>query len=121
MKMKILLAEDDNLLRKSLTFFLKKQDFEVTEATNGDEALTYIKNNGVDILITDLYMPGKGGLELIHTIRTQLNIDIPIIMLTASAIEKTETASFNLGASKFMKKPFSPNELLEAIKKLTDE
>lgn len=117
--MKVLLAEDNDLMRKSLAFFLMGEGYEVLEAPNGIEALKTIKETkDIQLLITDLNMPESGGLELIHTIRTVLKITIPIIVLTASAVEKSELDAFTLGASEFISKPFSPHVLKARINKL---
>lgn len=117
-KMKVLIAEDNDLMRKSLAFYLKDEGFQVLEVTNGKEALQAVESHQIELVITDLNMPESGGLELIHTIRDVLKKDMPIIVLTASGVEKSELEAFELGASEFISKPFSPHVLKARIKKL---
>lgn len=116
--MRILIAEDDDLLRKSLAFYLKNQGWEVVEKNNGVEVLEALESEAFDALVTDLNMPLMGGLEIIQRIRIDLKSELPIIVLTASGIEKTELEAFQLGASEFLSKPFSPSVLKTRIEKL---
>ncbi len=116
--MKILLAEDDALTRKSLTYFLEAKDYQVVHATDGEIALKYLKTDAFDLIITDLNMPKIGGMELINIIRNQLQLETPIIVLTASGVEQTELDAFAIGASEFISKPFSPSVLNTRIQRL---
>lgn len=116
--MKILLAEDDVLTQKSLTYYLKAHQYEVVLAEDGETAFEMLKTTEFDLIITDLNMPKIGGLQLIHLIRNELELDTPVIVLTASGIEQTELDSFAMGASEFISKPFSPSVLDLRIKRL---
>jgi len=115
---KILIAEDDLLLRKSITFYLKDKGFEITEAADGIEATEHINNNKFDLLIIDIKMPHIGGMEIINMVRGELKMDTPIIVLTASGIEEVELKSFVMGANEFISKPFSPSVLKARIDRL---
>lgn len=115
---KILLAEDDLLLRKSLAYFLSDNGFMVFQADNGVEAIEEIKKSKFDVIITDLNMPYIGGMEIINIMRNELKLDTPIIVLTSSGVEKVELESFTIGASEFVSKPFSPSVLKARIDKL---
>jgi len=119
--MKIILAEDNDLLRKSLSFFLESKGFEVDQYADGREALEAIKNKSYDIVLTDINMPGKSGMEMTQYIRITLELDIPIIIFTSSGIEQTELDAFDIGANDFMAKPISPSVLLVRITKLLKE
>jgi DNA-binding response OmpR family regulator len=119
--MKIILAEDNDLLRKSLSFFLESKGFEVIQYADGREALEAIKNNSCDIILTDINMPGISGMEMTQYIRITLELDIPIIIFTSSGIEQTELDAFDIGANDFMAKPISPSVLLVRINKLLKE
>lgn len=117
-EMKILFAEDDNLLRNSLTFYLKNQGFVVTSVGNGLEVKELLKTELYNIIITDLNMPFIGGMEVINFVRNDLKQDTPIIVLTSFGIEKAELDAFEIGASEFVSKPFSPSILKARIDKL---
>ncbi len=115
---KLLLIEDDDLLRKSLAFFLKNQNFDVIESSNGLDALNEIRDGSFDLIITDLNIPYVGGLEIINTVRNELKLSTPVIVLTSSGVENTELEAFDIGASEFIPKPFSPPILKARIEKL---
>jgi DNA-binding response OmpR family regulator len=116
--MNILFAEDDDLLRNSLTFYLKSNGFTVTPVNNGLQVKELLKNNPYDIIITDLNMPFLGGMEVISFVRNELKSDTPIIVLTSFGVEKAELDAFEIGASEFVAKPFSPSILKARIDKL---
>jgi len=120
MKNRIVLVEDDEMLLKSLTFFLQSSNYEVVGFENGLDAIEYINTNYKDIrmVITDLNLPFVGGQQVIHSIRQIENTNISIIVLTSSGIESTELEVFELGADEFISKPFSPAVLLKRIEKL---
>lgn len=115
---KILLAEDDLLLRKSLSFYLSHNGFDIVQVTNGLEAMEEIYKTHFDVIILDLQMPHMGGLEIIDRVRNQLHLDTKIIVLTASGVEEVELKSFSMGATDFIAKPFSPSVVKARIEKL---
>ncbi|HNR07401.1 MAG TPA: response regulator transcription factor [Saprospiraceae bacterium] len=119
--MKVVLIEDDEMLRKSLSFFLKSKGHEVVEFENGLDPIDYIRKNYADIsiIVTDLNLPFAGGRQVIHATRQIKDADIQIIVLTSSGVESTELEVFELGADDFISKPFSPAVLLKRIEKLT--
>jgi DNA-binding response OmpR family regulator len=116
--MNILFAEDDDLLRNSLTFYLKNNGYTVTAVNNGLEVKEQLKNNHFDLIITDLNMPFFGGMEVINFVRNELKSVAPIIVLTSFGVEKAELDAFEIGASEFISKPFSPSILKARIDKL---
>ncbi len=118
--MHILLVEDDEMLQKSLSFFLHSKEYTVTSFTNGSDALDFLKENhqNLDAVITDLNLPFAGGQQIIHNTRNLQHSDIPIIVLTSSGVEATELEVFDLGADEFITKPFSPSVLLKRLEKL---
>lgn len=117
--MKTLLVEDDEILLKSLSYFLKSKGYTVVGFDNGLDAMDYLEENAneIDIIITDLNLPFAGGQQVISTLR-QTREDIPIIVLTSSGVESTELEVFDLGADEFISKPFSPSVLLRRMEKL---
>lgn len=116
--MRIILAEDNDILRKSLSFFLASKGFTVDQFADGKDALDAIEATGYDLILTDINMPGKSGMEITQYVRQTIGSDIPIIIFTSSGIEQTELDSFDMGANEFMAKPVSPAVLLVRINKL---
>ncbi|REH01236.1 response regulator transcription factor [Flavobacterium aquicola] len=116
--MRIVLAEDNDILRKSLSFFLESKGFTVDQFSDGQEALDAIKENSYDLILTDINMPGGSGMEITQYVRETIGSNIPIIIFTSSGIEQTELDSFDIGANEFIAKPVSPAVLLVRINKL---
>lgn len=116
--MKILFAEDEDLLRNSLTFYLTSHGFTVTSVSNGLQVKEQLNTSQFDLVITDLNMPYFGGMEVISFVRNELNLATPIIVLTSFGVEKAELDAFEIGASEFITKPFSPSVLKARIEKL---
>jgi two-component system, OmpR family, response regulator Irr len=116
--MKIILAEDNDLLRKSLSFYLNSNGFEVDQFSNGKDALEAIKNTPYQMILTDINMPGISGMEITQYVRTTMKVNIPIIIFTSSNVEQTELDSFDLGANEFIPKPVSPAVLLVRMNRL---
>lgn len=119
MAQKILVAEDDKTLQSLVKFKLKSAGFEVTTADDGAEALEYLGRERPDLLIVDLMMPVMSGKELIVEMKkNSVTRDIPLIILTAKSLEKEVIEGFSLGADDYIKKPFSPSELVARVKNL---
>jgi len=116
--MRIILAEDNDLLRKSLSFYLESKGFIVDQFSDGKEALEAIKINNYELILTDINMPGISGMEITQYVRQSISSIIPIIIFTSSGVEQTELDSFDIGANEFMAKPVSPAVLLVRINKL---
>ncbi|WP_431241351.1 response regulator transcription factor [Flavobacterium sp. P21] len=116
--MRIILAEDNDILRKSLSFFLESKGFTVDQFSDGKDALEAIEKNNYDLILTDINMPGISGMEITQYVRETINSEVPIIILTSSGVEQTELDSFDIGANEFIAKPISPAVLLVRINKL---
>ncbi|MFN2340245.1 MAG: response regulator transcription factor [Halanaerobium sp.] len=110
---KILVVEDEAKIRKIISSYLK-EDYQISEAVNGLQALEIFKNNNFDLIILDLMLPKISGEEVCQKIR-QIS-EVPIIMLTAKSSEENKIEGFNYGADDYLSKPFSPRELLVRIK-----
>lgn len=117
--MKILLADDDSLMLKTIEYRLKKDGFEVIPCLDGNEAFEKIASENPDIIVTDIMMPFVTGLELVDKTRNELKKDTPIIVLSGVGLEKTVLEAFELGADDFISKPFSPSELVVRINRLS--
>lgn len=115
--MKILVAEDEPIMQKTIALRLKKDGYEVLTTDNGREAIELISAHAPDVIITDIMMPYATGLEIVSMVK-QLPKKIPIIVLSAMGQENVVLEAFNLGADDFISKPFSPNELSVRVKRL---
>lgn len=116
--MKILVAEDEPIMLKTIELRLKKDGYDVVGVSDGREALKQIRENTPDLLITDIMMPYSSGLELVGAVKQELSNPIPVIILSAMGQEEIVVKAFKLGADDFLNKPFSPNELSLRVKRL---
>jgi len=115
--MKILVAEDEPMLLKTIELKLKKEGYEVITTADGREAAAKIEETDPDMVITDIMMPYVSGLEIV-SILSKRSRKVPIIMLSAMEQEKVVMEAFELGADDYITKPFSLNELAMRVKKL---
>lgn len=116
--MKILVADDEPMLLKTIELKLKKEGYEVITTADGREAIAKIEELNPDMVITDIMMPYASGLEIVSMVRQKIQKKIPIIMLSAMEQEKVVMEAFDLGADDYITKPFSLNELVIRVKKL---
>lgn len=115
MGQKILIADDDYLLRDLLKDILEKEDYQVEEAEDGIQTLEMIEEKkDFDLIILDIMMPGKNGKEVLKEIRK--TSQIPVIMLTALGDTKSELEGFSLGACDYVSKPFHAKVLLARVR-----
>jgi DNA-binding response OmpR family regulator len=113
--MKILVAEDDRDIADLIAHYLHKQGWTTHIAGAGDEALAYARRQQVDLVILDVMLPGRSGLEILEEIRT-VRPALPVIMLTARAEVADKVAGLDAGATDYMTKPFSVEELLARVR-----
>lgn len=113
-KGRILLAEDDRQLASVLTDLFIGEGLWVTHATNGVEAAALAEAGGFDLLLLDLTLPGRNGLDVCRQLRER-GLVIPILILTASNGMQHRVDALHLGADDYMTKPFEPAELLARI------
>ncbi|WP_226617949.1 response regulator transcription factor [Cytobacillus firmus] len=120
---KILIAEDEEILRMLIADTLEEGDFEVDEAEDGEEALKLLEKKQFDLVILDYMMPGLTGLDVIRKIRGKqaLNKEVKILMLSAKSQQNEQEEVLKAGADYFMVKPFSPLQLFEKVGKIADE
>lgn len=122
-KVKILVVDDESRMRKLVRDFLVRQDYEVLEAGDGEEALDiFYGDKDIALLILDVMMPKMNGWEVCKEIRQTSKV--PIIMLTAKSDESDELMGFDLGVDEYISKPFSPKILVarvEAILRRTNK
>jgi two-component system response regulator VicR len=115
---KIILAEDNSILSLLLKFRLEKEGYQLFVAYDGKEAVNLIEQHKPELILTDVMMPFVSGLEVISHVRNKLVEQTPIIVFSSAGQEEMVLNAFNLGATDFMSKPFSPNELVIRIKRL---
>ena len=115
-KYRLLIAEDDVSLRHIVSAFFVKNGFEVDEAADGIEACGLVMHNRYDLIILDIMMPGKDGIEVCKFIRTRY--DVPVIFLTALGTENDIIDGYEVGADEYVTKPFSTKLLLVKVNAL---
>ena len=115
--MKLLLVEDSQQLNKALSAVLKRNNYIVDSAFDGEEALEFIQDYTYDLIILDIMLPKINGLEVLKNVREK-GIKTPIIMLTAKATTEDKITGLDLGADDYLSKPFVVEELLARIRSL---
>jgi two-component system response regulator VicR len=114
MRHKVMVVDDERPIADILQFTLEKEGYEVTCAYDGDAAVLLAEKEKPDLILLDIMLPGKDGMEVCRMIRR--TSDVPIIMLTAKDSELDKVLGLELGADDYVTKPFSSRELLARIK-----
>lgn len=117
--LKVLIVDDEPRIRRIISDFLKRDNYKIDEAENGEIALQKFQRNIYDAIILDVMMPIKDGWEVCKEIRKTSRI--PIIMLTAKTEEEDELTGFQLGVDDYISKPFSPKVLLARLNLLMNK
>ncbi|MCM1444010.1 MAG: response regulator transcription factor [Candidatus Amulumruptor caecigallinarius] len=112
--MKILIVDDEALIRNVIKEYCEAENFEVIEAENGIQAIEIVSNDAIDLIVLDVMMPKLNGLSAFKEIKKLKNI--PTIMLSARKEEFDKLTGFDLGVDDYVTKPFSPKELIARIK-----
>ena len=113
-RLKILVVDDESRMRKLVRDFLVKNNYDVLEAGDGEEALDiFYKQKDIALIVLDVMMPKLDGKQVCREIREVSKV--PIIMLTARADEQDELQGFQLGVDEYIAKPFSPKILVARI------
>jgi two-component system response regulator BaeR len=110
----ILIVEDEEKIARLLCDYLKEAGFRTSTQNNGDRVIAQIKKDPSDLILLDIMLPGKNGMELCREIRQFSNI--PIIMITARVEEIDRLLGLELGADDYICKPFSPREVVARVK-----
>ncbi|MFC4127701.1 response regulator transcription factor [Nocardia rhizosphaerae] len=109
--MRILIADDDPVVREVVRRYLERDGFDVVEAADGVSATTVLADETVDLAILDVMMPAPDGITLCLRVRAGPRPDLPIIMLTALGETDDRVVGLSAGADDYLTKPFSPREL----------
>ena len=115
--MKILICDDEVLIRDVIKEYLIMDNYEVMEASNGIEAIDVVNNNNIDLVVMDIMMPKMDGYQAIKEIKKIK--DVPFIVLSARSEEFDKLIGFDIGIDDYVTKPFSPKELIARIKAVT--
>jgi two-component system alkaline phosphatase synthesis response regulator PhoP/two-component system response regulator VicR len=119
---KILVADDEGMIRKVLRMNLVKWGYEVREAVDGAQALEELSKNNYDLLICDVMMPNKNGWEVLKEVKSNPKMkDMPVIVLTAKNEDADMFTGYDLGATYYMTKPFTKAQLLFGLKMMFGE
>lgn len=118
---KILIADDEPYILRSLSFVLKKEGFDVEIACNGEEALEKAQQSNPKILFLDVMMPIKDGYKVCKKLKSNPKTkDIYIIMLTAKGQIIDKEKGLTIGADEYITKPFAPREIVNKVKKIME-
>jgi len=116
---RVLVADDDEDILALVGNVLAKAGYDVTKASNGAEALERVRSVRPRVAVLDVAMPELDGVEVLRSLRADPETsDIPVILLTARAQEADVKLGYAEGASKYLRKPFSPRELVELVREL---
>jgi len=117
MKRKILIVDDEEVIRKFLRIHLDKFGYEVKEATDGEQAIEELAKDDFDLLICDILMPKKDGWEVIKEAKSNSKTrNMPVILLTAKNEKSDVLKGYDLGANYYMIKPFTKAQLLYGLR-----
>jgi len=112
----ILIVEDEESLAQVLSEYIGQSGFTVSMIHNGDDVIDWVKENSVDLILLDLMLPGKNGLDIYRELRTFNNV--PVVMATARIDEIDRLIGLELGADDYICKPYSPREVVVRIKNI---
>jgi two-component system, OmpR family, response regulator ResD len=108
---RVLIADDDTIVRDVLRRYLERDGLDVSTARDGHEAMTLLGSERIDVAILDVMMPGPDGIALCRALRDRSGFRVPVILLTALSEEADRIAGLEVGADDYVTKPFSPREL----------
>ena len=116
---KVVLIEDERNIIEAISFILARDGWEVKTHSNGHDAVDAVRDRRPDLVILDVMLPGKSGFDILQEIRGDEEVaDTPVLMLTARGQDKDREMAERAGASRYMTKPFSNAEVLEAVRDL---
>ncbi len=115
--MKLLIVDDEKLIREVIKEYALNEKYEVYEAEDGIEALKIVDNENIDVIVLDIMMPKMDGYTFFQELKKEHNI--PTIILSARNDEYDKLLGFDLGVDDYLTKPFSPKELIARIKAIT--
>jgi DNA-binding response OmpR family regulator len=120
-KVRVLVIDDERDIRDTIRYLLQSEGFEVLVAEDGGEGMRLLRSMTVDVVVTDIFMPGKEGIETIYELRSEFPRTRIIVMSGGGGAKGMDFLSVarELGADKSLKKPFDPRELIDAVRALS--
>ena len=115
-KKQVLIVDDEPNLRKILSAQLSRDGYDVLVAEDGEKGLEILRENHIDLVVTDLKMPKMDGMQLLRS-ALELDPTLPVVMITAHGTVDTAVEALKLGAFDYLTKPFDPDALLAAIRR----
>ena len=119
--MKILICEDNPMAMKTLSVVLEKEGYDADVADDGNVGIEMLQKNDYDLLVVDIHLPYRSGLELIKFVRSDQRKDTPVIILTAFSDNQMQRQAGELGISDYIVKPFNPVDLVAKIKSILNK
>lgn len=117
----VVLVEDETNIAEAIRFLLGRDGWRVETLANGGNAARVIRAAKPDLVMLDVMLPGKTGFEILAELRCDESLaDLPVLMLTARGQSRDREMAMQAGVSRFMTKPFSNEEMLSAVRELTD-
>lgn len=120
LKARVLIVDDDPLLLETMRDILETEAFYVISAQTGEDGLRRIKEDTVDLVVTDIKMPGMDGIQLLHSIKT-IDPDMPVIVITGFASVETAVEAIREGAYDYVIKPFEVEKLFTLVRRAVKE
>ena len=115
----ILLVDDSRAVRQLVKFMICRHiDSDIQEAGDGVEAVAKLQDQNFDLVITDINMPNMNGLSLVKKVRDEMDLEVPIIIVTTMGKEQDRDTGLNLGANSYVTKPIQAPELLKEVTNL---
>ena len=119
----VLVVDDNQDVRDLVVLFLSADGFHVFSASNGEDALAILKSNPINLVLLDVMMPGKSGIEVLSEIRTHSNRsirEIPVMMITAKSSTEDIDAALAAGANSYVIKPFRATTIREKVRSILE-
>tara|TARA_B110000908_G_C10171958_1_gene411315 strand:- start:250 stop:690 length:441 start_codon:yes stop_codon:yes gene_type:complete len=117
----VVLVEDETNIAEAIRFLLSRDGWRVETLANGGNAAEVIRAARPDLVMLDVMLPGKTGFEILAELRSDDSLaDMPVLMLTALGQSRDREMAMQAGVSRFMTKPFSNDEMLTAVRELTE-
>jgi len=122
MSRKVLLIEDEPNIIEAIRFLLSRDGWSVHTHANGADAIEEVARISPDLLVLDMMLPGRSGMDILRDLRADPATDsLPVLMLTARGQSRDRDMAEKAGVSRFMTKPFSNSEVLDAVRELIAE
>ncbi|TFG41013.1 MAG: response regulator transcription factor [Bacteroidia bacterium] len=119
--MKILICEDNPMAMRTLSVVLEREGFDADVADDGNVGIEMLQKNDYDLLVIDIHLPYRSGLEIIKFVRSDQGKDTPVLILTAFSDSQMQHQAGELGISGYIIKPFNPVDLVTKIKSILNK